>query len=160
MFFLLSLFFTKKENSTENLCSKSTIRLSQRDSSSISIKSLQCWSFCRDKIMFICNDHRSRDMLNFKFLWKDLEIVSLLYFVCDFSRKIFLILHSMNWPDFIVWLPLLLEILGNMCIAIVCFSGCDVINFEIKLVCLIKPFFYMIKKLRKRFKYLENKKRF
>ena len=29
-------------------------------------------------------------------------------------------LHSINWPNFIVWLPLLLEILNNMCITIVC----------------------------------------
>ena len=34
---------------------------------------------------------------------------------------------------FIVWFPLLFQILGNMCIAIVCFRGCDVINFEINL---------------------------
>ena len=27
-------------------------------------------------------------------------------------------LYSINWPNFFVWLPLLLEILGNMCIAI------------------------------------------
>ena len=34
--------------------------------------------------------------------------------------KMFFKLYSINWPSFIVWLPLLLEILGNMCIAIVC----------------------------------------
>ena len=28
-------------------------------------------------------------------------------------------LYSINWPDVIVWLSLLLEILGNMCITIV-----------------------------------------
>ena len=27
-------------------------------------------------------------------------------------------LYSINWPNFIVWLPLLLEILGNMCIVL------------------------------------------
>ena len=32
----------------------------------------------------------------------------------------------LNWSVFIVWLPLVLEILGNLCIAIVCFPGCDV----------------------------------
>ena len=33
----------------------------------------------------------------------------------------------------IIWLPLLREILGNMCIVIVCEPGCDVVNFEITL---------------------------
>ena len=94
-----------------------------------------------------------RDMSNFDFLKKGLGIVSRAHFVYDFSRKKFLMF---NWPDFIVWLLLFLEILGNMCIAIVCFPGCDVINFEINLIFLIKPFFYMIKKLRQKFKYLEN----
>ena len=59
-----------------------------------------------------------------------------------------------------VWLFLILEILGNMRIAIVCIPGCDVINFEINLVFLIKPFFYMTKKLKQKFKYLENEKSF
>ena len=40
----------------------------------------------------------------------------------------------------IVWLPLPCEILGNMCILIVCKPGCDVVNFEIKIIFLIKPF--------------------
>ena len=39
------------------------------------------------------------------------------------------------------WLPLLCEILGNMFTVIVCWPGWDVINFEINLVFLIKPFF-------------------
>ena len=49
---------------------------------------------------------------------------------------------------------------GNMYIAIVCFPGCDAINFEINLVSLIKTFFYMVKKSRQKFKYLDNKKSF
>ena len=72
-------------------------------------------------------------MLNFDFLEKGLGIVSPLYFVYDFSRKRFLLLHSINWLNFTVWLPFLLEILGNICIAIICFLGCDVKNFEINL---------------------------
>ena len=47
-----------------------------------------------------------------------------------------------------------------MCIAIVCFPGCDVINFVADLIFLIKPFFYMMKKSRQKFKYLENEKAF
>ena len=68
-------------------------------------------------------------------------LVTLSYFVHDFWGKIFLLLHSINWPNLLVWLPLLGEILGNMCIVIVCWPGCAVINFEINLMFLIKPFF-------------------
>ena len=49
------------------------------------------------------------------------------------KKKLFLTPYSINWPNFIVWLCLLLEILDNMCIAITCHPGCDVINFEIRL---------------------------
>ena len=83
----------------------------------------------------------SRDMLNFDFLDKGLGIVSPAHFVYDFSTKIFLMLYSNNWHNFIVWLPLLLEIWGNMCIAIIYYPGCDVMGFEINLIFLIGPFF-------------------
>ena len=59
-------------------------------------------------------------MLNFNFLDKGLGVVSLSHFVYDFSIKMFLMLYSINWPNFIVWFTLLLEILDNMCIVIVC----------------------------------------
>ena len=36
------------------------------------------------------------------------------------ARKMFLILYSTNWPNFISWLNLLLDILVNMNIAFVC----------------------------------------
>ena len=80
-------------------------------------------------------------MLNFDFLKKGLGIVSPAHFVYDFSTKMFLLLYSINWPNFIAWLSLLLEILSNMCIAIVCYPGCDVMDFEIPLIILIEPFF-------------------
>ena len=80
-------------------------------------------------------------MLNFDFLDKGLGIISPAHFVYDFSTKMFLMLYSINWPNFIAWLPLLLEILGNMCIAIVCYPGCDVMDFEINLIFLIELFF-------------------
>ena len=57
-------------------------------------------------------------MLNSDFLDKGLRIVSPSHFVYDFSAKMYLILYSINWPNFIDWLSLLLQILGNMCIAI------------------------------------------
>ena len=44
-------------------------------------------------------------------------------------------------------LPLLCEVLGNMCIAIVCKPGCDDMNFEVNLNFLIKPFFLHERKL-------------
>ena len=131
-------------------------------------------------------DSWSRDMLNFYFLEKYLGIFCSAHLVPDFSRKIFLKLCSINWPNFIAWLPLLLDkmvecwinvwlngwVFGYdlnefeshcshlMFIAIVRWPGCDVINFEITLIFLIKLFFYMTKKSRQKYKYLENKKSF
>ena len=49
-------------------------------------------------------------MLNFNFSEKVLALASPLHFVYDFSRKMLLMLHSINSPNFIVSLPLLLEI--------------------------------------------------
>ena len=49
-------------------------------------------------------------------------------------------------------LPLLLEILGNMCISIVCYPGCGVIKFDINLIFLIGLFRYMTKKSRQKLK--------
>ena len=54
------------------------------------------------------------------FLKKKLRLVLLPHFLHDFWRKIFLLLYSLNWPNFIFWLPLFRETLGNMCIVIVC----------------------------------------
>ena len=59
-------------------------------------------------------------MLNSDFFDKGLRIVLPAYFVYDFSTKMFLMLFSINRLNFITWLPLLLEILGKICIAIVC----------------------------------------
>ena len=47
-----------------------------------------------------------------------------------------------------------------MCIVFICFPGCDVINFEINHIILIKPFFCMAIKSRQNFKFLENEKSF
>ena len=52
------------------------------------------------------------------------------------------------------------EVLGNICIAIVCFPGCDVISSKINLIFLIEPLFCVNKKSRQEVKYLENKKIF
>ena len=99
-------------------------------------------------------------MLNFNFSEKGLGLVSPPHFVYDFSRKMFLMLHFINWPNFIVCFPFLLEILDNICIKIVSKPGCDVINFEINLIFHIKSFCYMTKMSRQKLKYLENEKNF
>ena len=105
-------------------------------------------------------DYRPRDMLNFVFLEKGMGIVSAPHFVHDFSRKMLPILYSISWPNFIFSLYLLFEILGNMYTAIVYFPVFNTINFEINLIFLINSFFYMTKKSRQKFKYLENEKSF
>ena len=94
-------------------------------------------------------------MINFNFSEKGLRPVSPSYFMYDFSREVFLMLDSLNWPNFILRLLLLLETLGNMCITTVCWPGCDVIKLEINL-----SFLHMTKKSRQKLQYLENGKDF
>ena len=53
-----------------------------------------------------------------------------------------------------------LEILGNMCIAIVCFPDCDVISFEINVIFLIKPFLTWPKRQDKNVNILATKRAF
>ena len=77
-----------------------------------------------------------------------LELVFLSPFLNYFWRKIFLMLYPINWTNFIAWLLLVCEILGNMCILNACFSGWDVIKFETNLIFLIEPFFWHEKKVK------------
>ena len=81
-------------------------------------------------------------MFNFDFLEKDLGLVSPPNFVYDFSRKIFLKLNSINYPNFIYESSLLLDILGNMFIIVISFFVNDAIKFETILSILIKPSSY------------------
>ena len=67
-------------------------------------------------------------MFNFDFLEKGLRIGSSSHIVFDFCY--ILLTDQISLSD-CPWLSLLLEILGNMCVAIVCFPDCDVMNFEI-----------------------------
>ena len=53
-------------------------------------------------------DFWSKDMLNFNFSEKGLGLISAQHFKHDFSRQMSLMLHSIKWPYFVVWLPLLL----------------------------------------------------
>ena len=50
-------------------------------------------------------------------------------------------MYSISWPNFIVCVLLLCEILGNMFVAVICKPGYDVMYFEINLIFLIKSFF-------------------
>ena len=59
-----------------------------------------------------------------------------LIFCMIFKQKYFscyALLTNFNYSNFIVWLLFFHKILGHICIIIICFSVCDVINFEIKL---------------------------
>ena len=94
------------------------------------------------------------------FFKKGLGIISPPHFVYDFSEKMFPLLYSIKWPNFIVRFPLLLEILGNICIVIICYQVCDVIYFEIDHSFLITRFSYMTKRSGQKIKYLNNEQSF
>ena len=103
-------------------------------------------------------------MLNFNFLEKDLGTVSASHFVNEFSRKILLMLYSIR-PYFLkYWAICVLQLCCNYCNYVYCNyvlqSGCEVINFEINLIFLRKPFFCMTKESSQTFKYPENEKSF
>ena len=102
----------------------------------------------------------SRDMLNLNFSEKGLGLISTLHFVYNVSTKMFLMLYSTNWSNFIVWMPLFLEIMDNICVVIICQPGCDVIKFQINLIFLIKLFCCMTKNSRLKLKHLQNEKSF
>ena len=87
-------------------------------------------------------------------------LVSPPHFVCGFIKKMFFMLYSLIWPNFITWSPLFLKIFGNTCVRTVFLPDCDVINFIINLIFLIKPFCYKTKKSKQKLKYLENEKSF
>ena len=55
----------------------------------------------------------------FKKAKRGLELVFLPHSLHSFWGKIFLLLYSINCSSFIAWLPLLRDILSNMCIATV-----------------------------------------
>ena len=76
--------------------------------------SLKCYKVC---FFFLCS---SQGLIKLFYKWKrGLELVSLPHSRQDFWTKIFLPLYAINWPNLVVWLPLLLKELGNMCILII-----------------------------------------
>ena len=89
------------------------------------------------------NKNKLHKTLNY---WSSLFSIFSTYFMHEFSRKMFFMSYSINCPNFIVWLPLLPEMLGNMCIIIACFPGYEVMNFGFSLNFLMKPFFHMTKR--------------
>ena len=91
-----------------------------------------------------------------------LELVSLPHVLHDFRRKIFLTLYFSNRPDQIYSPDCLAspEIMGNMCIVIICCPVYDVANFEINRNLPIESHFYITKKSGQNCKYLKNKKSF
>ena len=83
-------------------------------------------------------------------------ILSMIFREKCFSRYIILTdeISLSDCPYFLrYWAISVLQLLFS-------FQGHDVINIEINLIFLIKPFFNMTKKSRQKFKYLENKKCF
>ena len=112
-------------------------------------------------------DYSSADKLIFNFSENGLGLISLPHFVYNFSRLMFLMLYSVNWSIFNVWLFFVLEMLDNQVLQHLKFCswdvgqpGCDVIKFEANLIFLVKPLWHMTKKSRQKFKYLENEKSF
>ena len=92
-------------------------------------------------------------MLNFDFLQKGLGIVSSMCMI--FQEKCFscyaLLTDQISLPDCLHFLWY-----WSICVL----QGCDVINFEIDLLFLIKQFFETTEISRQKFKYLENEKSF
>ena len=75
------------------------------------------------------------------------ELVSLLHFLRNIWKNIFFLLYTINWRSFIVCFFLLREILGRMCIVLVCWPDCDVMKFEVNIIFLVKPFFQQSQKV-------------
>ena len=69
-------------------------------------------------------------------------------------------LYSVNWSNFIVSLPLLLEISGNIWITIICYPVDDVIILKLTFTFLSSRFLTWPKTSGQIFKYLKNKKSF
>ena len=81
-------------------------------------------------------------------------------FCAWFLKKIVSYLHSIKWPKFIICLSFLVEILGSMCIVIICYSGCQVINFEVNLIFPVIHLFTRPKTQDKNLKILKTKRVF
>ena len=89
------------------------------------------------------------------YFYKRVCILLVHYTLCMiFQINCYSKLYSINGPNVIVWLPLLLDISDNIWIVIICCPVCDVINLENNL---IKSFFYITKKLGKNINILSRR---
>ena len=128
----------------------------------LSFKILWCpqrnWTHSKSKLhkTFGC---WSSDMLDFDFLEKPGTVFFTTYGL-SFFRKIYFHVLFYNWPNVIASLPLLYEIMSNMCIKIICFPDCDVINFAINHSFLIKSGFFMTKNSGRKPSYLKKENTF
>ena len=111
------------------------------------------WTYDKNKLCKT-SDCWSRDMLNFDFLKKGLEQVSLPHSVDDFSRNTFLMLYSFNYQISLSDDSYFLNIWQSLF-----FIQFVTINFEIHLSFLMKPLSCTIKKSEKH-KYLRDEKTF
>ena len=82
------------------------------------------------------------------------ELVSSSSFLHFFFEKN--ISRYINWLNFIVWMPLLLEIMGKMGTVTIFFPICDLIDFEINLSLSLSRFPTWPKKSGQKFRYVEN----
>ena len=76
---------------------------------------------CNKRKLYESSDCWSRDMPNFDFLVQGLRLASLSHCLYHFLWKIFLMLYSINWKNFIIRFPLLLGILSNKCTVVIIF---------------------------------------
>ena len=138
-------------------CSKETSSRSFKVLFSICFDSPQHGHIIKTKCMNTVKT--SRDMLKFGFSKEGLGLVSPPHFVHDSSTKIFLVIFY-SWHNFILWLALHLKISGKLCIVIGCYLACDIINVEIYLSFLIKPFSCLPENSEEKLKYLKTKRDF
>ena len=94
----------------------------------------------------------------FYFMLKALFVLEILTFLLWYFGYLEKWEAKINFKS--VWLPLLLEILDNICTVIICCPVCEVINFETNFSFLVKLFFYVTKKSGQNCKYLKNEKSF
>ena len=130
-------------NSPTPFSKKSRFSISLDQQSGILNGLIYCMSMSRTTKMY-WKDHTDNLFLILIMLFektkRGLEPVSLPWFVHDFWRNIFLTLYFINLPNFITWLSLLYDILGNKCLIVNCRPVCDVIKFEINHSFLTKSF--------------------
>ena len=98
-------------------------------------------------------------MLNYDFPGRDLGLVSPPHFVYDISKKCFAC-YIILTDQISLSNCLYFSRYWAICVLQLFVTDCDVIETEMNFIFLIKSFWYMTKKSRQKFKYLENKRSF